>query len=132
MFDPVMESYYETYNDVLEDQAIERGWIPEFLPKSARNIVEEHNIETNFGFVEFSFSNGDRQIILPYFHNVTSSEIEDIKERMPSVKELDIDGKIDFYVTQNSFEKGFLVVNWYQKRAVYWYIPKRKSPRGLQ
>ena len=42
---------------------------------------------------------------------------------MPSVTELDISGKIDFYMVQNDFEKGYLAVNWVQLRAIYWFIP---------
>jgi len=119
----VIESYYMTYDEVLEAEAIGRGWIPEFLPKSAKNIVEKHNIENNWGVVEFSFSNDDKQLILSVVNKVHLSKIEVLKKRMPSVTELDISGKIDFYMVQNDFEKGYLAVNWVQLRAIYWFIP---------
>ncbi|WP_372381789.1 hypothetical protein ACCQ12_11815 [Xanthomonas sp. NCPPB 1068] len=45
---------YPTYKDALEDGAIEKGWIPEFLPKSSTNIYENHDVDVNQIAVKFS------------------------------------------------------------------------------
>lgn len=45
---------YPTYKDALEDGAIEKGWIPEFLPKSSTNIYEKHDVDANQIAVMFS------------------------------------------------------------------------------
>jgi len=42
-----VDSYYSNYKKVVEDGAIERGWIPEWLPKFAYNIHESHDLDTN-------------------------------------------------------------------------------------
>ncbi len=47
------KSTYKNYNDVLANHAINAGWIPEFLPKSATNIIEQHNIDTNITHITF-------------------------------------------------------------------------------
>jgi len=49
---------YDTYQDVLADDGIKRGWIPEFLPERATRISDRHDIDTNELWIEFSFSGG--------------------------------------------------------------------------
>ena len=39
--------------------AIERGWIPEWLPRSARDIREIHDLDTNQSMLAFSFDCAD-------------------------------------------------------------------------
>ena len=41
------EASYATRDDAERAGAIERGWIPPFVPKSARKISEQHNLDTN-------------------------------------------------------------------------------------
>ncbi len=47
------KSKYDDYQAVVSDDAISRGWIPSFLPKSATNITEQHSIDTNIGYISF-------------------------------------------------------------------------------
>ncbi len=42
-----IESSYATLGEAKRDGAIERGWIPGFLPPSAREIHEVHDLDTN-------------------------------------------------------------------------------------
>ena len=39
--------------------AVRRGWIPDWLPKSSRNIHEIHDLDTNQEMLAFSFSPAD-------------------------------------------------------------------------
>jgi hypothetical protein len=41
------ESAYATHADAVADDAILRGWIPPFVPESAREIREIHDLDTN-------------------------------------------------------------------------------------
>jgi hypothetical protein len=43
----VLESSYVNYSAILEDEAIERGWIPKWLPVTAISIHELHDVDTN-------------------------------------------------------------------------------------
>ena len=45
--DENIESVYESYNDLVADRALERGWIPARLPSTATDIAELHNLDTN-------------------------------------------------------------------------------------
>lgn len=47
------KSKYDDYQAVVADDAISRGWIPSFLPKSATDITEQHSIDTNIGYISF-------------------------------------------------------------------------------
>ena len=47
------KSKYDDYQAVVADNAIGRGWVPPFLPKSATEITEQHSIDANFGFISF-------------------------------------------------------------------------------
>lgn len=38
---------YTDFQEVLADKAMERGWIPPFLPRSASEIEEQHDMNTN-------------------------------------------------------------------------------------
>jgi hypothetical protein len=50
------ESSYATYADAKSRGALGPGkWLPEFLPRSAREIREEHDIDTNELWVAFTF-----------------------------------------------------------------------------
>jgi hypothetical protein len=39
--------HYDTYALLEQDRAIDRGWLPEWLPRQATAIDEMHNIDTN-------------------------------------------------------------------------------------
>lgn len=41
------ESHYPTYADAQRDGAISRGWIPAWVPESALDIYDWHDLDTN-------------------------------------------------------------------------------------
>lgn len=49
------ESSYATAALAREAGAVRRGWLPEFLPPSATDIREHHNLDTNAVILRFSF-----------------------------------------------------------------------------
>lgn len=53
-------SRYETYDAAHQAGAMDEGrWIPSFLPRSSRNIVETHDIDTNQLEITFEYTPGD-------------------------------------------------------------------------
>ena len=48
-----MHATYATYEEAREDGAIRRGWIPNFVPVSATNLQESHNLDTNERWLRF-------------------------------------------------------------------------------
>lgn len=55
-----IHSHYGTYEELVSIPNIfEVGWIPRWLPSSATNIYEAHNIDTNEVWMAFSFTKSD-------------------------------------------------------------------------
>jgi hypothetical protein len=47
-------STYPTYADAVRDGAVERGWLPAFVPADAFAIREVHNLDNNAQWLRFS------------------------------------------------------------------------------
>jgi hypothetical protein len=52
-------SHFRTYDELTASGLIERGWVPEQLPRSATAIEESHDIDTNQGSASFNYKMGD-------------------------------------------------------------------------
>lgn len=52
----VQETAYSDADAARADRAFERGWLPDPLPSSARNIREGHNLDTNEGWLTLQYS----------------------------------------------------------------------------
>lgn len=57
------ESVYPDARAAISAGAIQRGWIPAFLPPSAKEISEKHNLDTNEVWLRFSMEPGERSSI---------------------------------------------------------------------
>lgn len=54
------ESYFASYSEVARGGKIpDGGWLPSFLPPSATEIRDLHNIDTNEGWISFRFDPED-------------------------------------------------------------------------
>jgi hypothetical protein len=56
----IQESSHATAALAREAGAVARGWLPEFLPPSATDIRERHDLDTNAVILRFSFSSDAR------------------------------------------------------------------------
>jgi hypothetical protein len=50
---------YPTRQEAVADGAIDRGWVPKWLPPSATDIREVHNIDSNATLMTFRFERTD-------------------------------------------------------------------------
>ena len=50
---------FGSYTEAEESGIIDRGWIPEFIPKSAYDIEEQHKVDIAIIDLEFMFAPGD-------------------------------------------------------------------------
>jgi len=77
VFDRLMSTVttasYTDMDAAVADRAIDRGWIPEFLPEDAHTIRERHNLDTNEGWGKFSFDNWDDGIRLAHCRSVPTA-----------------------------------------------------------
>ena len=63
-FSDVEINRYDSLETVKEQNAIEKGWIPQNLPASAYEIVETHSSDTNDVFGKFSYKEEDEASFL--------------------------------------------------------------------
>ncbi len=59
IFDDKLKTELKDYNALAESGLIERGWLPDFLPKSIRDISEEHDLDSNIVTASFMIDPGD-------------------------------------------------------------------------
>jgi len=55
------ESFYASLADAKKDGAIDRGWIPDFLPESSHSIHEVHDISPSTTWCAFDFLPSDSE-----------------------------------------------------------------------
>jgi len=58
-FSDVIINKYDSYQTVMEDNATQKGWIPAILPKSAYDIKETHDLDTNKVIGSFFYKEKD-------------------------------------------------------------------------
>ena len=66
-------SRYPTLLAAEEQGAISRGWIPDFLPPSSREIVEAHDLDTNEVWGRFEFAAHD---LGPFLDRIRALEVD--------------------------------------------------------
>ncbi len=49
-----IDESYSTYSEAKRAGAVERGWIPSFVPASARDLEDSHNLDTSRQTVRFT------------------------------------------------------------------------------
>lgn len=68
--------YYPKFEDAKRDGALERDWWPKILPTSAREIIEQHNIDTNTVWMKFNADKSDLKTLLEQLRILTKKEID--------------------------------------------------------
>jgi hypothetical protein len=68
------ESFYPSLAEADKDGAITRGWIPEFMPASSRDIHEVHEISPSKEWCSFEFLPADSQSLRMNLQSVESLE----------------------------------------------------------
>lgn len=62
-YSETFESHFQTYQQLKESELINKGWVPNFIPKSSYDIDETHNVDVGLVNVRFRFLPGDTQEI---------------------------------------------------------------------
>jgi hypothetical protein len=52
-------NHFDTYEEVVASELIGKGWIPDFIPKSTKNIREAHRVDVPHISVSFDFDPSD-------------------------------------------------------------------------
>lgn len=54
-----IENHYSNYDRMKVSDSYKKGWIPDFIPKSASNIHERHNLDNNMVWMRFECDTSD-------------------------------------------------------------------------
>jgi hypothetical protein len=128
--DNVVSASYATLAEARTAGAVERGWIPEGLPASARDMREAHDRDSNRRWGLFSFDSSDAGALKAL---LSASELPlggqscDVPGRLewwPVLLRGDLDAEqiaatgLKAYTTAD--RSLIVLVNWSQGRAYYW------------
>ena len=113
------ESTYLNYSEVVSDRAIDRGWIPQVIPKSSKYIYEWHDLDSNVGFGSFLFDKNDYDDLIEKLELIDKNEI--IKFR-----ELNIRREWDNKLSSNSSSVDYISQGYlfYKFKGFYLAIKK--------
>lgn len=123
--------YYPKYEDAASDSAVKRGWIPEIVPKTATEIHEQHDLDTNDVWLRFNVPSLGKGKLSAGLKGLTDEEISKIKLKNPSKADWWFEGLIQqspsndnalnaevFRVNCNG--DGYLAIDRSTQRVYYW------------
>lgn len=114
-------SSYKAYSEVQKAGIIEKGWIPDFLPTSAVDIKEIHNVELDASRVEFTFQTEDSGFLKLFTEADSASKAEILRgARLDAWSHLKEHDKLRAYVRNSPGVAGYLVIDFSTNRAQYW------------
>lgn len=131
------ESSYHTLADARNDGAIDRGWIPDYLPPTSRDIHEIHRIEHSKTWRSFEFLPSDSESLRRTLKSLDKSQLAGMRIEHPGVSwwPAEFDGDLDVErVNQEGYElfgvdeptsanrtSAYLfMIDWSKGRAFYY------------
>jgi hypothetical protein len=54
-----LDASYNSLSDAVAADAVDKGWIPEWLPRGATNLREVHNLDTSVSALAFDIPRGE-------------------------------------------------------------------------
>jgi hypothetical protein len=92
------KDHYPTRSAAEADKLFDRGWLPEFIPPSSRDIVTENDLDTNTSLGEFFFSPGDEDDFL--------SRLQGQKDLLKEYSKFSFTRDETTWLFEVNFEKG--------------------------
>lgn len=111
-----VEEAYPTWADAERAGAVERGWIPTFVPSSARDIRESHDLDSNRQTLRFTARSSDVRAMVEELRPVS---IENEREVVKLSRTHGFAVESEAYVVCSNPLKGALVVDRESGRALY-------------
>lgn len=130
-------AFYKNIDEAIKHGAIERGWIPNVLPRSSYEIYEWHDLDTNIVRLKFKFDKKDMQGLTAKIKEVNPAEIENIEFprigvkwwpknlnknsfTQPNLKIYKYDKVIEYSDKRQKTVPSFFVIDWTSNVAYYW------------
>lgn len=103
-----IEESYATWSEAQSAGAVERGWIPSFVPETAQDIRDSHDLDTNAQRLEFTIPLSDVPAMIVGLRRVSADDNTAAAELS---KELRFGEASDTYVVCSRIRNGALVVD---------------------
>lgn len=70
----VPEVSYRNLDAAMADGAVDRGWVPDWLPPSAQDIKEKHDLDTNRQIMRFTAPSWNGESLPDHCRSIESTE----------------------------------------------------------
>lgn len=138
------ESSYRTLADARNDGAIDRGWLPDYLRQSSREIHEIHRIEHPKTWCSFKFLANDSESLRRTLKSLDKSQLAGMRIEDPSVSwwPAEFDGNLQVgKVNQEGYELlgvdestggnrtlvYLFLIDWSKGRAFFYQTTRRNA-----
>jgi hypothetical protein len=111
-----VDETYSTYAEAQRAGAIERGWVPAFVPASARGIADSHNLDTNRQTLRFTIPPSQVGAMVARLGAVSADDKSAAAELF---REHGLGAATEAYVVCSEPLSGVLAVDRESGRAVY-------------
>lgn len=133
------DTFYKNLDDAKKHSAIEKGWIPNILPRSSYEIYEWHDLDTNIVRLKFKFDKRDINELVAQIEEVKPNEINAVVFPLPNIswwprelnKDLLIKGQpglklykykrvLQYADNRQKIVPSFFVIDWNLNSSYYW------------
>ena len=127
-------AYYQRYEDAVKEGAVKRGWIPVWVPTTATDIHEQHDLDTNNVWVRFTAPASEKTRITAGLKRLPDTEILRVKAPHPSRTDWWFEGLVqqspandnalnaEIYVVKCGENKvvGYIALERTTEKVYYW------------
>lgn len=113
---------YATFEDLQKSNSTAKLWLPEFLPPSAFNIWEEHNVDTNTVAGEFECKPEDLPKVTKSLERITGQDAARARQTAMKISgRIKPDGTYDIFTWKaDVLGVGYVVVNNPTGFVLFW------------
>lgn len=111
-----VDESYATWAEAARSGAIERGWVPAFVPHSARDIRDSHNLDTNAQTLQFTAGPSDVQAMVA---GLRPAPVKDKDALAELIEELGAERVFAAYMVCSEGVPGALAVDHQSGRVLY-------------
>lgn len=111
-----IEESYPTWGEAQRAGAIQRGWVPSFVPTSARNISDSHDLDRNTQTLRFAVPPSDVSAMVGEFSHISTDD-QGAADNL--ARELGLVGEADAFIVCSNIQDGVLIVDQETGQAAY-------------
>jgi len=120
-------AYYPTYAEAVADGAVKRGWIPGFLPTVARELHEQHDLDTNASCIKAIVPTEARAEMLAKLSPLSVPQVQAVDTSCPLKSIWWFDGLIDQQPANDSALHADLYTTGSETGANHYFVAVQRD-----